>query len=746
MSTDPDSGDLTSVPTITAEHTVTGLILGTPAYMSPEQARGRPADRRSDIWAFGVVLLEMLTGRRLPLAMLLASEQDLDGLPLGTPATVERLLRRCLEKDPRRRLQAVGEARLLIEEALAGPGPEAELAAPVPLAWWQSGWAWLAAGVMMAAACAAIWFLKPAPPVARVVGRFELSLPEDQTFTRTGRHMLAVSPDGSKFVYVANKQLYLRAMNELEAQPVRGTNEDPMEPVFSPDGQWLAYFTPVSGTSASNSCTLKTIAVAGGASITLAQLPGLPYGATWRNGTIAFGVNAGGAKVQAVPDAGGTLRTLATADASKDSVTQPQLLDDDRHLLFVLRDRGSSESEGRIVVQAFDGKDRRTLVNGGSDPRVLSTGQLLYIHDGTLLALPFDRKRLMISGGPVPVLEGVREAPTTWAGQFAVSSAGTLVFWPGSAESRAAPRTLVWVDRDGHEQQIKAKARPYVFVRLSPDGKKIAVGSSDEENDIWTFDLANETLTRVTSGPATEASPVWTPDSKYLFFSSGPAAMGPLVHFDVYRKSADGTGTTEALTERLQGGHPMSLTPDGKSLVYMGYSPQNTAELFVLPLDPKGPTRGLFPGAKFVDYNADISPDGRWLVYDSNESGQFEVYVRPFPAVDSGRWQISSEGGTRPLWSRSGRELFFLTPAYRMSVVAIQPGSSFTYGKAQPLFDATNYTYPSYPFRYFDISADGKRFLMIKNADVPTDTVKRPTIVVVSNWFEELKSRLPARP
>ena len=334
MSTDPDSGDLTSVPTITAEHTVTGLILGTPAYMSPEQARGRPADRRSDIWAFGVVLLEMLTGRRLPLAMLIASEQDLDGLPLGTPATVERLLRRCLEKDPRRRLQAVGEARLLIEEALAGPGPEAELAAPVPLAWWQSGWAWLAAGVMMAAACAATWFLKPAPPVARVVGRFELSLPEDQTFTRTGRHMLAVSPDGSKFVYVANKQLYLRAMNELEAQPVRGTNEDPMEPVFSPDGQWFAYFTPAIGTSTSNSWTLKKIAVAGGASITLAQLPGLPYGATWRNGTIAFGVNAGGAMVQAVPDAGGTLRTLATADASKESVTQPQLLDDDRHLLF----------------------------------------------------------------------------------------------------------------------------------------------------------------------------------------------------------------------------------------------------------------------------------------------------------------------------------------------------------------------------------------------------------------------------
>jgi serine/threonine-protein kinase len=745
MSSEPASGEPISAPTVTAEHTVTGLVLGTPAYMSPEQARGRPADRRADIWAFGVVLLEMLTGRRLPLAMLIASDQDLGGLPAGTPAVVERLLHRCLEKDPRRRLQAIGEARLLIEEALAGPSAEEKAAAPAPLAWWQSGWAWLAAAVAMAAACAAVWFLKPAPPVTRVVGRFELSLPEGQAFTRTGRHMLAISPEGAKFVYVANKQLYVRAMNELDAQPVRGTSEDPMEPVFSPDGQWLAYFTPVGGAGSSNGAwTLKKIAVAGGGSITLAQLPAAPFGATWRNGTIAFGLNSGGATVQAVPDSGGALRTLATADAAKEFVSQPQLLDDGKHLLFVLRDRGGTEGEGRIVVQALDGKDRRTLVNGGSDPRVLPTGQLLYIHDATLLAVPFDRKRLAVTGGPVPVMEGVRETNTTWAGQFAVSSTGTLVFWPGSAQSATAPRSLVWVDRDGHEQPIPAKARPYGFARLSPDGKKIAVTSADEENDIWTFDLANEALTRVTSGPAYEWGPVWTSDGKYLFFSSSPVVPAYGVHSDVYRKASDGTGTTEALTERLGGGDPRSLAPDGRSLVYMGFSPQGAAELFLLPLDPKGPPRGLFPDVKFYEYNAGISPDGRWLAYDSNESGQWEVYVRPFPAVDSGRWQISSEGGTRPLWSRSGRELFFLNAAKRMAVVAVQPGAAFAYAKAQLLFDATHYTWGGDPFRYFDISADGKRFLMIKNPDATSDAATHPSIVVVSNWFDELRVRMPA--
>jgi serine/threonine-protein kinase len=311
------------------------------------------------------VLLEMLTGRRLPLAMLILADQDLSGLPAGTPAAVERLLRRCLERDPRRRLQAIGEARLIVEEALAGPEPEEKAAAPAPLAWWQSGWAWLAAGVAMAAACAAVWWLKPAPPVTRVVGRFEYFLPEGQLFTRTGRHMLAVSPDGAKFAYVANRQLYVRAMNELEAQPVRGTNEDPMEPVFSPDGQWLAYFTPAGGpSSASSAWTLKKVAVAGGASITLAQLPAPPYGATWRNGTIAFGVNTGGAMVQAVPDSGGPLRTLATADASKETVTQPQLLEDGKHLLFVLRERADAQSEGRIVVQALRRTENRSSMMG----------------------------------------------------------------------------------------------------------------------------------------------------------------------------------------------------------------------------------------------------------------------------------------------------------------------------------------------------------------------------------------------
>jgi serine/threonine-protein kinase len=437
---------------------------------------------------------------------------------------------------------------------------------------------WIAAAVALAAVtCALTWWLKPAAPVTHVVTRFQYPLPEGQNFTRPGRHDVAFSPDGTRLAYVANQQLYLRAMDQLEAQPVRGTNEDPMEPVFSPDDQWLAYFTPVGGADGvpnSGAWALKKIAVAGGAPVTLAQLAGAPYGATWRNGTIAFGMNAGSvAGIQTVPDSGGTPQTILTVDPKKERAMQPQLLADGKHLLFVAVPLVNTVTEGQIVVQSLDGKDRRTLVNGGSDPRVLPGGQLVYIHDGTLLAVPFNNKLLTVTGGPVPIVEGVAETLTTWAGQFAISSEGTLAFRPGTVGELFPLSTLVWVDRQGHEQPISAKPQAYIYPRLSPDGTKIAVGSQDEENDIWVFDLAKETLTRLTFGPTFEIHPAWTLDSKGMLFSSNPSSNLAATPTDIFRKAADGTGATEALTHGLEGGFPMGMSSDGKSLVFRRYNP-----------------------------------------------------------------------------------------------------------------------------------------------------------------------------
>jgi serine/threonine-protein kinase len=378
-------------------------------------------------------------------------------------------------------------------------------------------------------------------------------------------------------------------------------------------------------------------------------------------------------------------------------------------------------------------------VNGGSDPRVLPTGQLVYIHDGTLLAVPFDNKRLTVKGGPVPIVEGVTETGNTWAGQFAISSEGTLAFKPGTMAAAAPPSTLIWVDRQGHEQPISAKPRAYAYPRLSPDGTKIAVGSTDEENDIWVFDIVKETLTRLTFGPAFELHPAWTLDNKDVLFSSNPSANLAAAPTDIFRKAADGTGATEALTHGPGGGFPMGVSPDGKSLVFRRYN--GNPGLYVLPLEPKGEAHALIADSKFSIMNAQISPDGRWIAYDSNESGRYEVYVRPFPAVDTGRWQISAEGGSRPLWARSGREIFFLNAANRMMAVPVPAGPSFTYGKPEALFDFTPYVSATVTGRMFDISPDGKRFLTAK--PVGSVGAAHPSIVVVSHWFDEVKARMP---
>jgi len=556
------------------------------------------------------------------------------------------------------------------------------------------------------------------------VTRFEYALPEGQDVARARRHDIALSPDGSRLVYVANQQLYLRAMDQLDAQPIRGTNEDPTDPVFSPDGQWLAYFAPAGGAGpgAYSPFVHRKIAVSGGAPVTLGQLPGAPNGATWgmagNSGTIAFGMNSGGvASIQAVPESGGSPQIIVTGDPKKERAIEPQLLADGKNALFVSVPVDSSgRDEGQIVLQTPEGKDgkagkdRRILVTRGTDPRVLPTGQLVYVHDAALLAVPFDTNRLAVTGGPVPIIENFAEASTAAAGQFAVSSNGTLAFSPGAFAG--IRRTLVWVDREGREQPIPASPRAYDYPRLSPDGTKIAVSSADEENDIWVFDLAKETLTRLTFGPAFELYVAWTPDNRYLLFSSGPFGSGTGAHVDIFRKAADGTGAMEPLTQNLGGGYPQSVSPDGKSLVIRKQLPN--MGLLLLPLDPKSDARPLLADPKFGENNGEISPDGRWIAYQSNKSGRFEIYVRPFPAVDSGRWQISSEGGTKPLWSRSGRELFFANAANRIAAVPVPAGSGFTYGKPQILFDASAYLLATAAGRSFDISPDGKRFLMIK--------------------------------
>ena len=744
---DEGTADSQNSPTLTISPTRAGVILGTAAYMSPEQARGKGVDKRADIWAFGCVVYEILTGKPAfggetttdILASVVKTEPDFTRVPVK----VRRLIEWCLKKDPKQRLQAIGDWRLLLEEGV-GTGTAALSHSRLNAA------GWIAAGVLalLLGVGSILYFRRT--PAPQVVTRFEYPLPEGQNFTRFGRHLLAISPDGSKLVYVANQQLYLREMDQLEAQPVSGTNEDPMEPVFSPDSQTIAYFVPAAaGAGATgNPWVLKKIAAAGGVPVTLGQLPTPPFGASWRKGTIVFGVNtAASAGGGAIPEPGGPLQTLVIGDPRKERIMQPQLLADGKHVLYVSVPVMSAEGEGEgeIVVQALDGKERRTLIAGGSDPRVLATGQLVYIHAGTLFAVPFHIGRLVVTGGPVPLLGGVREQGTTWAGQFAISPDGTLVFIPGSAPTGLSTlaggrKALVWVDRQGHEEAVPAPLRAYMSPRLSPDGTKIAIDSADEQVDIWVFDLAKQTLTRLTFGGGFQSHPAWTPDGKYLLFCSGPSFPRPNVGGDIFRKAADGTGAVEALTQNLQGGYPLSIAPDGKTLVFRKMGPPGG--LFALPLDGRSEAHVLPVDPKSSEFDGEISPDGHWLAYDSAESDHREIYVRPFPAVDSGRWQISTEGGQDPVWARSGRELFFVTAKGQMVAVPVQAGSSFSYGKPQPLFEIAGWFLAPIS-RPFDISPDGKRFLMLKDAG-SGNTTARPSIVVVLHWFDEVNRRVGA--
>jgi eukaryotic-like serine/threonine-protein kinase len=722
-----------------------GSIIGTFQYMAPEQIEGQNVGARADIWAFGCVLYEMATGKRpfagKSQASLIAAILEREPTPMSelqpmTPPALGRVVRTCLAKDPDDRFQTAHDLRLQLQWIEEG-GSAAGLPAPVIAHRRHHDrmiWLGIAAVVGLASGAAA-WALKPAPPVTPMVSRFEYALPDDQQFTRGGRHLFAISPDGARIAYVANRQLYLRSLDQLDAQPVRGSEQDPLDPVFSPDGQWIAYFAaPKEGPTAR--FILRKIAAAGGSPVTLAETSA-PFGATWQGSTIAFGQHDAGKDptIIAVPDSGGTARALVTIPVKEGRATQPDLLPDGRRVLFHVGPRGSIEDDGEIVVQTFDGSPRVVLVVSGRNPRRLSTGHLVYFQNGTLFAAVVDWDRLTVVGTPVPVLEGVAGNMASRAGQFAVSRTGTLVYRPGTATNSPALQPF-WVDRKGGEQPVGAKPRFYQDIRLSPDGTKIALSVNEDQRDIWVWDIARETLTRLTFGAALEHFPVWTPDSKHVVFMSSPEG-GPA---DIYRKAADSTGPLDALTKGGAGGAPQSFSPDGQ-LVFEKRA-TGGADLMLLPADDSGP-KPLLASPDYAEQNGSVSPDGRWIAYQSNETGVNEVYVRPFPNVGSGRWQISDGGGVRPEWSRSGRELFFVSTfggdlsRAQMMTVSVTPGASFESGKPLGLFRVTPLPVgiPQY-----EVTRDGG-FLFVKAASDAAENA-RHRFVVVTNWIEDVKARL----
>jgi eukaryotic-like serine/threonine-protein kinase len=727
--------DMGTSPTLTRMATQAGFIIGTAAYMSPEQAKAKPVDRRADIWAFGCVFYEMLTGKMAfggetvtdILASVVRSEPDWSQLPEGTPLRARVLLQRCLQKDPKQRLRDIGDARISLDEIISGAPLEAPTPGEVAAA---SGWRaafsrhtilpWSIVCLIVAAlAGLAVWNLKPSPsappkPVTRAV----INLPPGQQLTGLDAgSALALSPDGTELAYVATQggtqRIYLRAMDSLNSNPVPGT-EGAIEPFFSPNGQWLGFFADGK---------LKKISVGGGAATDLADASS-PHGASWGNqGTILFARNVGA--IQQVSDSGGASQPVTRPIIEKGETAHflPDILPGGQAVLFV-----AGPGSAQIVVQSLRSGERRDLVPGGASPRYAASGHLLYPEGDNLMAAAFDPKRLQLTGTAVAVLEGILQS-ANGAAQYSVSETGSLVYVPGGSESAA--RRLVWVSRNGTEQAIPAPPRDYAYLRISPDGRRLALTIREQESQIWFYDFARDALTRLTFGGSMNEVPVWTQDGKRIAHLSNQGGQ-----VNIFWEPADGSGGPERLTTSEDTNVPGSFSPDGKFLAYVDINPTTGYDIWVLRLSDRKAEPFLqtpsFEGAP------SFSPDGRWLAYVSEESGRLEVYAKAYPGP-GGKYQISTEGGTEPVWNPKGKELFYRSGDKMMTVdVTTQP--NFSAGKPRMLFQGPYLpTLGSFPF--YDVSSDGQRFLMLKS--VEQEGAASTQINVVLNWFEELKQKVP---
>ncbi len=709
-------------PTLSAVATMQGVLLGTAAYMSPEQARSKAVDKRTDIWAFGCVLYEMLTGKQAfdgedvteILAAVVKTDPDWQVLPATTPAKIRDLLRRCLQKDKALRLRDAGDAHIEIQEALIAP----TAAAPDVVTNQLPGWRLPVLAVLAALVVAALsgflgWNLKHASskPVSRTV----INLPTGDQLAAQDFPAIAISPDGTQLAYVVihggTRQIFLRALDSLEAKPLAGT-EGANTPFFSPDGQSLGFFAEGK---------LKKLSASGGAALTLANAA-VPSGATWASdGSIVFAPNTTSV-LQRISDVGGTPQELTALDKGDISYAWPEFIPDNKAVLFAARG-----SNPRIVVQSLTSGERRNLFSGGSSPRYASTGHLIFALGGNLMAAPFDGRRLQATGAAVPVVEGILQSGWFGGFQYAMSGTGSLAYLPGGS---LASERLVWVNRNGTEQALAAPAHAYIYPRISPDGRQVVVSIAEEENQEWLYDLSRDTLSRLTFGGNLNYNSAWTPDGKRIAFMSN--REGPQ---NIFWQLGDSSGGLERLTTSEYTQVPRSFSPDGQLLAFVEITPTTGYDIWVLRLSDR--KAEPFLRTPFNESVPEFSPDGHWLAYISDESGRFEVYMQPYPGPGS-KYQVSTDGGTEPVWNPNGKELFYRS-GEKMMAVEITAKPTFSVGKPKMLFQGPYLPTPI-TFPYYDVSPDGQRFLMIK----PTEQTSSLTqIIVVQNWFEELKRRVP---
>ena len=729
--------DMMNSPTVNGHATEDGIILGTAAYMSPEQARGKTVDTRTDIWAFGCVLYEMLVGRRAfdgegvsdTLARVIEREPDWSRLPARLSPVLRTYLERCLHKDPRQRVQAIGDVRLALkgafEKAVSPP------VAPGVVSQWRrvvlAGAAAIVASGAIVGSLTWVAMRQPAPRVSRLQvassGSSEVSVSYND-------RDLGITPDGSRLTYVGNHatQIFVRPLDALS--PVAVFTGRPMGLFTSPDSQWIGFRDGPS--------TLMKVAVTGGPAVTLATLDAAASGrATWGpDGTIILASENVATGLQRVSAAGGSVEVLTRPDPALGEADHlwPEMLPDGRAVLFTITAQTGGLGAAQVAILDLQTMKRQVLLRGGSHARYVPSGHLVYGQAGTLQAVAFDLARREVRGTPVTVVPDVVTSSQGGV-DVVVARDGTLAYLSVGGVA-GTPRTLVWVDRLGVETAIGAPPRPYLLPALSPDGTRVSVFANDQESDLWLWDLARTTLTRLTLVPGRDVVQVWTPDSRRVIFSSERAGGRNL-----FWQAADGTGAAERLLVSPNTQYPMAVSPDGRQLIFSDETPQTDIDLMALDLDG---TRRVTPllQSRFTERNGTISPDGHWLAYEANDSGQFEIYLRPYPDVNSSLSVVSTNGGTKPIWTRSGQELIYVSPTGALMRVGVTPGPSWSATKPSVVVKEGYVTNPTWWGRSYDISPDGRRFLMIKEGgpDVPAPPT---SLVVVQHWFEELKHLVP---
>ena len=725
----PES-ELSASPTLSRDATKAGVILGTAAYMSPEQARGKTVDKRTDIFSFGMVLYEMLTGKKAftgedvsdVLASIMKLGPDWKALPADVPPSVVKLLRRCLTKERKKRLRDIGDAGSEIEEVLAAPrAPVASetVKARTPLL------AWALAGVLAVAFLATLWILWPtvSAPEPSVRLSMNLGAGDHQLGTEWGAWAV-LSPDGKMLAFVeqtpeAVRQLYIRSLDSLEATPLSGT-EGGHSPFFSPDGQWLAFFT---------GGALKKVSVSGGAALTLAET-GNGRGGTWGpDDTIVYTPTAGTGLFR-IPASGGTPVELTQLAEGELSHRWPWFLPNGEAVLFVVQAQVQAFNDATLEAVLLETGERKVLHRGGTFPRYASSGHLLFAREVTLFAMPFDADHIESTGEPSPVIEGVQR-PGSGVALFSVADDGTLVYVPGAVSSlEEVPRELVRVDREGNASLITETLGDWETPRFSPDGQRLAVrkGEGDPPQEVWILELSRGTLQRLTFDIGYR--PLWSPQGETVFFVSGTN--------DIYSKPADGSGPDQQLTEGPFRA-PSSITSDGKTLVFRQGGDEGSPNLDVgiLDLEEEGESEILLE-ASYNEHTPKLSPDDRWLAYVSDESGRDEIFVTRFPPA--GRWQISTEGGREPMWSRDGRELFYRN-GEKMMVVDVSAGADSP-GTPTLLFEGDYDLKIGSGASNYDVTPDGQGFVMIRTPD-SQESAGITQITLVQNWFQELERLVP---